>query len=85
MDLDPIGSDIDTPTVRVSCNDAAGCPDLAAAILLVVNRDRKLQQIHIFATVDVFKDRAAGDNTRSDGLILSYPLPVGVKHRPPVT
>ena len=61
LDLDPVGTHVHHPGIRVVGDDGAPGPDVPAAIQLVPERTREAQQVDVAGGRDVVEDRATAD------------------------
>ncbi len=63
LHLHAIGADVDAPGVGIAGDDAARGADVAAAVVLVVDRHRELQHVDLVVAHDVLEHRAVASRS----------------------
>ena len=66
LHLHAVGADVDAAGVGVARDDAAGRADVAAAVVLVVDRHRQLEQVDLVVADDVLQHRAVCHHARAE-------------------
>jgi hypothetical protein len=75
-----IGGAIDPVLLGVAHDHEVVGADEAAAVMLVQERHRKLQQVDLVVAVDIFQHRAAGNRLRRNRTVGLHAVAVGAHH-----